>query len=252
MPDSPMGTYAIHMSWSQQSPIDIRKSLYAPGMPTLEFDYEHEMVGHFGEEDLNNFLVKPVLENEAAAIVYEGVRCPLIKMHFHKPSEHLVDGVTMSFEAHLVHKVPTFPESFPSALIVVAVFFDVDSDTPKGPCYASLEDAVVAQFKMTEQEKCYLFHPDVFLPNDRRRFYRYEGSLTSSPFTEAVSWIVMDEHNDLDTVIEFEIEEGSLEPARKVQPLNRRFILRNFECSTQKPEAGSKESTSEGRRKPRK
>lgn len=70
--------------------------------------------------------------------------------------------------------------------------------------------------------------PSVFVALPNYDFYRYEGSLTTPPHSENVSWIVLKEHNKLDSADEIAVEKDATESARDLQPVNRRFILRNF------------------------
>ena len=220
-------------------------------MPALKFDYEHEMAGKFDPADINNFLVEPVEGQRRAGIVFGEFHCPLVKMHFHKPSEHVIHGGRRDFEAHLVHKVPTFPESLPALDIVVAVFFHEGKNNATGTKHTLLREAVVRvpKFKMTKQGEYYFFRPDVFLPTDQKDFYCYAGSLTSAPFTEVVTWIVMkDEDSSLDTLIELEVEEGSLEHGAQASAPESAVCSAQFRDSTEThdpKETNSKETTTE-------
>jgi carbonic anhydrase len=65
-------------------------------------------------------------------------------------------------------------------------------------------------------------------PGKRHRAYRYQGSLTTAPYTEPVAWIVFRDFlpvsRDLITYLD---PPGPDEPqhARAVQPLNGRLVL---------------------------
>ena len=71
------------------------------------------------------------------------------------------------------------------------------------------------------------FAPLTCLPGDLSH-YRYEGSLTTEPFNEFVSWVVLRD--------KVAVKAGDIKPitahaqhdARPTQPLNRRFVLRSF------------------------
>jgi carbonic anhydrase len=221
--------FDIHVTWPQQSPIDLGKSLFSPELPTITFNYPTSAEGEFNPEDHNFYVAEPHL----ASINYAGIDCPLVKLHFHKPSEHAVAGNLAHFEVHLIHKVPVFPESFPSAYIVVGVLFDAPARRSRGSKKSkvkTLEDAVIANwFTVRKRGANLTFDPNTFLPPDRSKHYRYEGSLTTPPFSEFVSWIVMQEHAILDTPIETEVASETEESARDLQPINRRFILRDFQ-----------------------
>ena len=236
---------AVVMFWSQQSPIDLGKSLYAPGLPPVVFNYEGiELKGKYDDD---NFVVdvadawkcQPEGTSPAiASICYEGIKCPLVKIHFHASSEHSLDFIRTPLEVHLIHKVPVFPESYPSAYIVVGVMYEFvhgqKKSKKKEGKQRTLEDFLLRHFLTAGDGGCHTVHPSVFLPGKHVDdattfdFYRYEGSLTTPPFSENVSWIVLREHNEIDTSDEVEVKGAAHEPARELQPVNRRFVLRNF------------------------
>lgn len=219
-------SHELQFYWPQQSPIDLGKSLYTPDLPALSFQYPGELKGSF-EDDHNFHIVGP----KSATLTYDGLVCPLVKMHFHDPSEHTLDSATADLEAHLIHQVPGYPKDYPSAFIVVGVFYD-SPKTKKvrnviSPEYHSLADALIPKF-FERNKGNLLFDPNEFLPKDRSKFFKYEGALTTSPYNEFVSWIVMKQHGKLDTPIEYAVTGKTSEDAREVQPLNRRSVLRNF------------------------
>lgn len=225
MPKKPKN-HEVILGWSQQSPIDLGKSFQTPDLPALTINYPASLTGKFDPNDHNLHIIGP----HTAAIIYDGITCPLVKLHFHAPSEHSVNGVEAAFEAHLIHKVPVFPEAYPSAFIVLGVLYDNPPKNPKAKVakYASLEQAVVRQFIKGKVSEEVQFDPNVFLPSEKEHHYRYEGSLTTEPFSEFVSWIVFREHGILDSEFEIKTQGHTHEEARHLQPLNRRFVLRNF------------------------
>jgi carbonic anhydrase len=68
----------------------------------------------------------------------------------------------------------------------------------------------------------------VFLPADTSRYYRYEGSLTTPPYEENVSWVIYKEPLLLPKPELNELIKLFRHPARLPQGLNRRFLLANF------------------------
>lgn len=215
-------------TWLQQSPVDLGMAIYAPNLPALTFDYNHLVSGHF-ESDENFKIDAPWL----ASVQYNGVTCPLVKLHFHDPSEHAVAGVRTPFEAHLVHLVPSIVESALPSYLVVGVFFDEPgppkrSNRARPVVHASLAEAARSWWFKKSASR-FSIRPEVLLPSTgRQNFYRYEGSLTTPPYGENVSWFVLKKHALLDTPIELTMEQATAHPPRPLQPLNRRFVLRNF------------------------
>lgn len=67
------------------------------------------------------------------------------------------------------------------------------------------------------------FDAERLLP-DERESYRYEGSLTTSPCTEEVRWIVMADATTVAPSVASEFDEVVGPNARPVQPLNEREL----------------------------
>lgn len=72
------------------------------------------------------------------------------------------------------------------------------------------------------------FAPLTCLPADKGS-YRYEGSLTTEPFNEFISWVVLRDKVAVKASDIKPITAHALHEARPPQPLNRRFVLRSFE-----------------------
>ena len=209
--------------WGQQSPIDLGKSLYAPGLPKITFQYDAEVTGRMNG---HNFDLDPgsnawLTIHEPTQLVY-----PLIRIHFHAPAEHSINYQENAFEAHLVHQGLGIADTFTSTLVVVGIFFTVP--TTKSEKRRPMADVIQSLgFKGTEGG-LHSLTPNVLLPSDRSNYYRYEGSLTTPPYSENVSWYVMKGTNPLDSDIERKVKDETEEEARPLQPLARRFVLRNF------------------------
>ena len=111
----------------------------------------------------------------------------LVQYHFHSPSEHTIDGAHAPLEAHFVHK------SAAGELAVLGILVEegahdvlwepVLSRLPDGPG----DDRHIEGLNLDMNA----FRP---LP---RRYYRYEGSLTTPPCSEGVRWVVMAEKRQI-------------------------------------------------------
>ncbi len=71
-------------------------------------------------------------------------------------------------------------------------------------------------------------NPLDWLPEDTKKYYRYEGSLTTPEYDENVSWVVLREPLKLSKKELMKLIPFLQHPARETQPLNRRFVLSNF------------------------
>jgi carbonic anhydrase len=147
-----------------QSPIDLSGAVEAD-LQTLVLDYRNR--GHTIQENLNpgNFATIRDQRYEAK------------QFHFHSPSEHRVDGKSFPLEVHVVHANPQ------NHLAVVGILFDEGE-----------ENSMLNQLTR--------FRPPEMAPYDGPidynriitgldEYFTYSGSLTTSPCSEGVIWIVL-------------------------------------------------------------
>jgi carbonic anhydrase len=138
----------------------------------------------------------------------------LLQFHFHAPSEHQVDGMTYPMEMHFVHK---HAES--GSLAVIGVFL-----MPGMPhdAFSTLSRSFREEVgKETVVDK---FSPSDLLPANLQ-YWTYEGSLTTPPCSEIVTWMVARDplHVDAGDIQHFtSIYPGNARPSL---PTNRRLIL---------------------------
>lgn len=62
----------------------------------------------------------------------------------------------------------------------------------------------------------------------QRKWYRYEGSLTSEPYSEIVTWIVFPALLSISSDDLTQLKKEAHQPEREIQDINRRVLLRNF------------------------
>jgi len=136
----------------------------------------------------------------------------LIEFHFHRPSEEQIDGKPMAMVGHFVHK------SAAGKLAVLSVLFKEGNENPGiKTLWAHAppqEGPEVVPDRIT-------FNPSNLLPREFD-FYAYEGSLTTPPCTEGVTYYV------LKSTVNISREQVNAFPfranARPVQPRNGRVI----------------------------
>ena len=149
---------------------------------------------------------------EGSSIVLEGREFSLVQFHFHLPSEHTVDGTASAMEVHFVHGAAE------GDLAVIGVLMEAgDADAT----IQGLWDAIPGVDESPAAVGA--LDPGTLLP-EGRAYYRYQGSLTTPPCSEVVSWVVM---TDSISVSQAQIDAfAALYPmnARPVQPLNGREI----------------------------
>lgn len=105
----------------------------------------------------------------------------LVQVHFHAPSEHTVDGRPAAAEIHLVHGDHDGP------FVVLGVLVEEGATEPA-------MDDVLAHLPSGEgdTDAGLAFDATDLLPGSLGTF-RYDGSLTTPPCTEDVTWLVLAE-----------------------------------------------------------
>ncbi|KAB5586552.1 hypothetical protein PHYPO_G00003010 [Pangasianodon hypophthalmus] len=121
----------------------------------------------------------------------------LKQFHFHwgssddKGSEHTVDGKLYPAELHLVHWNTTYPNfgeaaSKSDGLAVVGVFLEIGDENPQLQKVLDALDVIKAKAAQTSFAD---FDPTMLLPSTLD-YWTYDGSLTTPPLLESVTWIV--------------------------------------------------------------
>lgn len=191
----------------QQSPIDITAPV-ATRRAALRIDWSKRPV-----DIVNNGHTIQLNYAEGGTLHMGNRDYALKQLHFHHPSEHLVDGKRFAMEAHFVH-------AGTDGLAVIAVLLVA------GKANDAFKKIVATM--PTERESPVAVDPAIdptrLLPA-QHAFYRYKGSLTTPPCSETVDWIVL--------ARPVEVDEGDIARFAKLYPMNarpvqsrdRRFIL---------------------------
>ena len=194
---------------TEQSPIDLTGGRRAEPAP-VEFDYRRSRV-----EVENTGHTIQMNPEPGHGIVLDGVRHELSQFHFHRASEHLVDGLPYPMELHLVHR------SGSGGLAVVGVLIcEGGENAALAPAWAHLpSDPGTTRAIPGEIDLAALLPPF-------RTTWRYRGSLTTPPCTEGVAWIVADEPLPMSTAQIAAFAAIYPNNRRPVQPLGDRDLLR--------------------------
>jgi carbonic anhydrase len=197
---------AVCSAGSQQSPIDIAAPINAR-VPRLRIGWRKppDTIVNNGHTIQLDFV-------EGNTLQLGDRRYALKQFHFHRPSEHLVEGKRFAMEAHFVH-------AGAEGLAVIGVFMVA------GKPNATFNKIVST---MPPQEGPPVRAPGIdptrLLPA-RRSYYRYEGSLTTPPCSETVDWIVLAHPIAVDEADVARFAKLYPMNARPAQKRDRRFIL---------------------------
>ena len=170
-----------------QSPINIRSFReLSTNTHEITFHYQDkikavENLGHTVQLDFA----------EGSTISYEGITYDFKQMHFHTPSEHLIDGITYPMEMHIVTMKPPKDKNGPPRYLVIGILFKEGQANKFIDEFLNLipetEDTITPLETGTVRLDD-LFSSDEL--HDVGNFYHYQGSLTTPPYTETVQWFI--------------------------------------------------------------
>lgn len=235
--------------YEQQSPVNLAKA--------ITVGYSHEVLKVTWNatkgpiEKYDDHGVKLVFRpNRASSVTIDEKKFILKEMHFHYPSEHYIDGEQLGAELHIVHQ--NFDDN---SIAVVGILIEKDEKEKEKEKKQEAEEAKepddlnVGLFVEAlhgaplNQDFEFSVDPKHWLPDEPLSFYRYEGSLTTPPYTESVTWTVVKEPLKL-SAHEFRllIHEIAIskDNARSIQPINRRYIVHYTDASAAFPTAKSR------------
>ena len=191
----------------QQSPIDIA-GYDKPDADLISFSY--------GNDDIavrNDGRQVHVDYPEGNTLSIGQRTFKLKSAHFHAPSEHLIDGTSFAAELHLVHAHAD------SDLAVVGVLFTLGE--PSATVQAILDAAPATGEGGTPETA---LNAKGYVPQDLS-YYHYDGSKTTPPCDEPVSWFVMREPRTISEQQVRRLQKLSDGPNnRPVQPAGDRLL----------------------------
>ncbi len=221
-PQQPVPYTPCTPTQAQQSPVNLKDPVVTDfGDNGLKINWDGMASGHLSSDEKG---VKVTFGFDSRLfVVLDTWHFFLQEFHFHHPSEHAVDGKQMTVELHAVHQ-----NLDDGTLAILGIFIEAGNDETLAPPLVSTLGSLLKGVTAQCEHAVVSLKPADYLPKNTAEYYRYEGSLTTPPFTENASWAVLRKpkeipEQELSTLI---VHVGH--PARLPQPLNRRFILANF------------------------
>jgi len=201
----------------QQSPVDFLRGNTAQAiLNPLTFSYSTNTSLHVintGSPD-TEATIRAVVPATKGSVSLSGTSYELKQFHFHAEAEHLRDGFVFPMEMHMVHA------DAGGNLLVVGRW--IEESAADNPVFADMFSHLPATSANTYDIAS--FNLNDLIPGDLSSF-RYPGSLTTAPYTEGVSWVVLDAPLSLShaqiTAFEALFPDGD---AREVQALNGRVV----------------------------
>ncbi|HEX2914651.1 MAG TPA: carbonic anhydrase family protein [Chloroflexia bacterium] len=201
------GLPGVAAAGHEQSPINIKRANQDEALEDLRLAYKDSFY-----RALNDGYTVRVEYDQGSFIIFQGQRYELQQFHFHSPAEHRINGQIFPMCIHLVHA------NHAGELLVVGIKF---AEGAENPFLAKFWDRlpvgtwhVQGNFKLNAGE---LFPANL-------HYFTYKGSLTTPPYTEGVTWVILKQALEVSRsqVQKFKAIVG--QNARSIQPLNDRLV----------------------------
>lgn len=166
--------FAACATGKNQSPVDLKGAIKGQLTP-IKFDYQSN-----ASEIINNGHTIQANYMAGSSITVDGVKFELKQLHFHAPSENLINGKSYPMEMHLVHADKD------GNLAVVGVMFE------EGAANSALADLWNQMPEQADGKNVLAAQVNALkLLPQKQAYFRFNGSLTTPPCSEGVRWLVM-------------------------------------------------------------
>lgn len=171
---------------ARQTPIDITKVVIDPSLRKLDLRTYPTEIALINK----GYTIEQEYEGTGSTLFLDGIEYKLIQFHFHSLSEHAVRGERGEMELHAVFK---WTDGVETKLAVVGVIYQLGKHNA---FLQKLIDAGLPQKSGHTSHSPKLINLSDALTNTAR-YYTYEGSLTTPPCSEIVTWVVLKYHAHL-------------------------------------------------------
>jgi carbonic anhydrase len=204
-----------------QSPINILSEEAVEGKHNITLNFtgninKVENLGHTVQLDL-------VPGN---TISLDGKTFEYKQMHFHTPSEHMIDGITYPMEMHVVTTLEDQPEGETPEYLVLGFLIRMGKENKFFAQW--LNQVPKEEGGINETDFNVLKNSEIGsaenLLKEIQSSYHYKGSLTTPPYTESVNWYVMKRIFEASPEQILKINEIEGDNARHIQARYKRSI----------------------------
>lgn len=200
--------YALCSEGTHQSPIEITESISAT-LPKLELNYQTVPLSIKN----NGHSVGIKLDN-AGELKFGDQSYQILQVHFHAPSEEVINGQHAELSLHFVHKNKQ------------GQFAVLDVLANKGDSNPLIEELIKVWPKTPDEGQQFETTIDItqLLPEDQN-YYTYWGSFTTPPCWEGVRWMILKQPITVSEQQLATIHSAYQGNVRPTQPINARYIL---------------------------
>jgi len=200
-----------------QSPINI-VSTQKQKLPTLEFNYLSSPLVLANDGHTLRVRLNKRSQLKLGKQIYS-----LSQVHFHTPAGDQIAGETFPMGAHFLHK-----SSSGQLLALVVLFRLGDSNKTLDALLSYIPKQVgPKQVGPNQAIKNTSINVNDLLPASKA-YYRFMGSLTATPCTEGVEWVVLKEPIAISAEQLVIYKKSFSDNARAPQPVNQRPILESM------------------------
>ena len=202
-----------------QSPVNILSHGAVHGRHRIALHYDHTAPEFIINKGTTIELDFPT---GGGSITYDGKEFELLQLHFHTPSEHLIDGVTYPMSMHIVNRMTGDTSDGRPHYLVIAILFKMGQ---ANDFIGSFLEAVPVDPGTSAHLKPGMVYLDELFPGCKMpHYFHYRGSLTTPPHTETVDWLVLKHVKEASPEQIQRINEIEGDNARHVQALYGRPI----------------------------
>jgi carbonic anhydrase len=194
-----------------QSPVDIISTgllTHASHKTELKFTGSINAVDNLGHTIQVDFA-------KGSITLFNGKPYELKQLHFHTPSEHLIDGMTFPMEMHIVSKLNDSVREG-ATYTVLGILFRIGRENKFLNEFLGSVPHEEGKGSLNQQN---VKLADLFSETpktEKPAYYTYQGSLTTPPYTESVNWVVAKRI--------FEASEEQIATIEKIEGNNARHV----------------------------